>query len=487
MNYKRIGWFLGIVLLIEIALMLPSLLFTANSGDHQVTGAFLKSIAITGVAALLLLGLTRSESRRYAGWEMFLCAGLSYVAVCLTGALPFWFSGHMPSYIDSLFEITSGFTTTGASLLSDVSDLGPGLLFWRSFSQWVGGLAVLLFFLQLLPNNSYRRGHLQELIQSASLRHKAGSYLPMVSRTTERILLIYAGLTLLDMLLLKLSGMPMFDACCIAFGTASTGGFTVLNTGLTSYPVAAKVITLLFMLLFGINYALYLLGSTGNYKQFLRDEEFRAYLLLILLSSLLVAWSVYRRGDAGTVLGALGSAAFQVTSIITTTGFTVTNFAQWSGLALTLLYLLLWCGGCTGSTSGGIKIGRALLLSKDIHRTMVERLEPNRVMVIRLNGKTVSESTMRRIVTFLTVYFMVVIASFLIISADPNGLSIDANFSAVIACINNTGTGIAEISAQGSYATFSPLSKIVLILDMLVGRLEFYPLAALVAAVVRKG
>jgi trk system potassium uptake protein TrkH len=240
------------------------------------------------------------------------------------------------------------------------------------------------------------------------------------------------------------------------------------------------------MLLFGVNYVLYILAASGKVKRLLKDEELHAYLGTILIGTILISVTIYHRHDAEGPLQAICDGAFQVVSMVTTTGFTVADFTMWSSLPVAILFLLMICGGCMGTTSGGIKIARFLILYKNIRRTMLERLQPNRVMVLRLNGKTLSESTLHRILTFATVYVMIVVASFLIISADPANHSMDTNISAVIACINNVGPGLSEIGPAGSYTNFNVLSKLVMIFDMLAGRLEFYPLAAIMAGVIQK-
>ena len=397
------------------------------------------------------------------------------IVFSLIGMLPYLLSGHVSSVTDAFFETMSGFTTTGASILSDVEALSRGILYWRSFSHWLGGMGGLVFLLAISPNTKRGQGFTMHLLRAESPGPAVGKLVPKMKNTALILYLLYIALTVLNMIFLLLGDMPLFDAVCTAFGTAGTGGFGIRNDSLTSYSPYIQNVTTVFMALFGINFSCYYLLLLRQFKAVLTDEELWLYVGIILSSVLLIVWDI--RDLYGSLTETLRHAAFQVSSIITTTGFATTDFDLWPSFSKAILLFLMMVGACAGSTGGGLKCARLLLLMKSLRRNIQQVLHPQKIQVVRNNDQPVSEKVLSNCNAYLAAYVIIVFISFMVISLD--GFSVETNFSAVLACFNNIGPGLEAVGPTCNFSIYSPFSKLVLILDMLAGRLEIFPILVL--------
>lgn len=477
MNYKMMGKFLSQILFLEAVLMLPALFICIAGQTMRALAAFAASIGITVAVALLLYIICRKAEKRFYAREGMVCVGICWMAMSILGCLPFFLSGEIPNYLDALFEIVSGFTTTGATILGDVEAMSDGMLYWRSFSHWLGGMGVLVFVLALTSSKEQGGGFTMHLLRAESPGPDVGKLVPKM-RTTARILyMIYILLTVLNFMFLMLGDMPFFESVCTALGTAGTGGFGVKNDSIAGYSPYLQNVCTVFMLLFGINFSCYYMLLIKQVRAVLKDEEIRLYLGTVAAAVALIAWNI--RGCYDTVAEAVRHSAFQVASIITTTGFATTDFDLWPSFSKGILFVLMILGACAGSTGGGLKCGRALLLFKSMKRNTRRILNPKRVEVVRLNGRMISEKVLETTNTYLVAYGVIVILSFLLISID--GFSLTTNLSAVLACFNNIGPGFESVGPTCNFSIFSGFSKVVLIIDMLAGRLEIFPMLLLVS------
>ncbi len=475
MNYKMMGRLIGSILAVEGVFMFPPLLLCLYDGNKTSANAFLLAIGGTFLAALLLLFFGRRAERGFYAREGLVCVGVSWILMSVFGCLPFVLSGEIPRFIDALFETVSGFTTTGATILADVESLSRGILYWRSFTHWLGGMGVLVFVLAVVPTNARRGGFALHLLRAESTGPQVDK---LVSRTRDSAVILYGMyilLTLLNIVFLLCGGMPWFDALCTAFGTAGTGGFGVKNASLAAYSPYLQGVTAVFMLLFGINFACFYLLILRRVRALFKDEELRLYLGLVVCSILLIVWNI--RHLYPTLGETVRHAAFQVSSIITTTGFATTDFDLWPSFSKGILLLLMIVGACAGSTAGGLKCGRVLLLFKGLYRNLRRMLHPHKVETVRVSGRTVDEKVLQGTNVYLVAYVAIMAASFFVISLD--NFSITTNLSAVAACFNNIGPGFEAVGPTCNFGGFSILSKLVLIVDMLAGRLEIFPVLVL--------
>ena len=472
MNLKMIGRFLAQLIALEAALLVPALGISIGCGEWNAVRAMGISMAVMLCASGILWLLCRRCGKRFGPTDGMVCTGLGWLTLSLLGALPFCLSGAIPRYIDALFEIVSGFTTTGASILSNVEALPKGLLYWRSFSHWLGGMGVLVLLLAIAPSGG---GFTMHLLRAESPGPDVGKLVPKMKKTATILYGLYLVLTLANIVFLLLGKMPLFDAVCTAFGTAGTGGFGIKNDSIASYSPYIQNVTTVFMLLFGVNFSCYYLLLLGNLKSVWKDEELRLYLgLFVAVAAIIVL-------DIRHLYGSLGEAirysAFQVSSIMTTTGFATTDFDTWPMLSKSLLMLLMIVGACAGSTGGGLKCGRLLLIFKSLGRNIRRVTHPAKVEVVRSNGKAVSERVLDNTNAYLAAYAIISVVSFLILSLDSQ--SVGTTLSAMLACFNNIGPGIEAVGPTCNYAFFSDLSKVTLIFDMLSGRLEIFPMLIL--------
>lgn len=473
MNFKMMGRFIAQILAIEGVFMIPALGISLYCGEALAVKGFLYTLlVIAGMAAVLSM-LCRGAPSAFYAKEGLVCVGFSWIILSLVGCLPFWISREIPSYIDAFFEIVSGFTTTGASILSDVEAMSKGILYWRSFSHWLGGMGVLVFLLAFTGGKG--QGFTMHLLRAESPGPAVGKLVPKMRTTAAILYIIYVVLTVIDILFLVAGGMPFFEALCTAFGTAGTGGFGVKNDSLGGYSPYLQNVTTIFMILFGVNFSCYYLLLLKQFKSVFRDEELRLYVLIILASIGLIVLDIR---DLYTTLGeTVRHAAFQVGSIITTTGYCTTDFDLWPSFSKTILLCLMVVGACAGSTGGGLKVARVLLLLKSLGRNIRKMLQPRKVDVIRNNGTVVDEKVLDNTNAYLAAYVVIIFAVFVVISLD--GFSIGTNFSAVLCTFNNIGPGFEAVGPTCNFSAFSGLSKLVLSFAMLAGRLEIFPILVL--------
>lgn len=475
MNYKMMGRFLAQILFLEGLFMIPALLISFACGDTGVVRSFLYTMALIAGLCALLFPICKGAPSAFYATEGMICVALSWIVLSIVGCLPFRFSGEIPRFIDAFFEIVSGFTTTGASILTDVEALSRGLLYWRSFSHWVGGMGVLVFLLAIAPSGDKGTGFTMHLLRAESPGPSVGKLVPKMRKTAAILYMLYVALTALDVIFLLLGRMPVFEAVCTAFGTAGTGGFGVKADSMASYSPYLQNVTTVFMLLFGVNFSCYYLLLLRQFRAVFRDEELRLYFGIVLGSIALIIWNL--RGFYPTFRETVRHAAFQVSSIITTTGFATTDFDLWPGFSKTILLCLMVVGACAGSTGGGLKVARLLLLLKTTRRNISQMLNPRKVLLVRNNDQVVDEQVLSNTNAYLSAYVIILFVSFMLISLDD--FSTGTNFSAVLCCFNNIGPGLELVGPTCNFSSFSVLSKLVLILDMLLGRLEIFPLLVL--------
>lgn len=475
MNYKMMGRFIAQILMITGVFMLPALAISVYCGETAAVYAFLLTLGVFALVIGLLMLTCRGAASAFYAKEGLVCAGASWIVLSLLSCLPFYFSREIPSYMDALFEIVSGFTTTGASVLPAVEPLSKGILYWRSFSHWLGGMGVLVFLLAFTQGGGKGQGFTMHLLRAESPGPNVGKLVPKMRKTAAILYLLYICLTILNVIFLLFGKMPLLEAVCTAFGTAGTGGFGIKNDSIAGYSPYLQNVTTVFMALFGINFSCYYLLLIGNFRSVFKDEELRMYLGILLGATLLIAWNL--RGFYPTLGETFRHAAFQVSSIMTTTGFATTDFGRWPAFSQSILLLLMVIGACAGSTGGGLKCARALLLFKGLKRNIHQVLHHRRVQAIRINDQVVGEKVLDNANAYLSAYVIILFLSFLVISLD--GYSIGTNFSAVLACFNNIGPGLEAVGPTCNFGGYSALSKLVLILDMLAGRLEIFPILVL--------
>ena len=475
MNYKMMGRFTAQILLIEGLFMVPPLIISLCERELAAIYGFLATLGICAVLGSILFLLCKNAKNAFYATDGMVCVAFSWLVLSLIGALPFCISGTIPKFVDALFETASGFTTTGASILPEVESMAKGLLFWRSFTHWIGGMGVLVFLLAIAPAKGNEQGFTMHLLRAESPGPSVGKLVPKMRKTAGILYLLYIGLTVLDIVMLLIGGMSVFEAFCTAFGTAGTGGFGVRNDSIAGYSPYIQNVTSVFMLLFGVNFSCYYLLVLRQFRSVFKDEELRLYIAIVVGSVALIVWNLW--GYYPTAEETVRHALFQVSSIMTTTGFATTNFDLWPSFSKTILLCLMVVGACAGSTGGGIKVARVLLLFKSLKRSIAQMLHPRKVQLVRNNGAVVDERVIAGTNAYLSAYVLIVFASFLIISLD--GFSTGTNFSAVLACLNNIGPGLEVVGPVCNYAGFSVLSKLVLTLDMLLGRLEIFPILVL--------
>ena len=475
MNYKMMGRFLAQILFLEAVFMIPALGISLYCGDGMAVRGFLVAMAVAAGTAGLMYRVCRGAPSAFYAKEGFVCVAMSWIVMSLVGCLPFYISREIPRYVDGFFEIVSGFTTTGASIVPAVEELSKGILYWRSFSHWVGGMGVLVFLLAIVPSGEKGKGFTMHLLRAESPGPDVGKLVPQMRKTAAILYIIYVVLTVLNILFLLAGGMSLFESVCHAFGTAGTGGFGIKNDSFAGYTPYLQNVTTIFMILFGVNFSCYYLLLIRRWKGVFRDEELRMYLGIILASIVLIALNT--RGYYDTLEETVRHAAFQVGSIITTTGYATTDFDLWPSFSKTILMCLMVVGASAGSTGGGLKVGRLMLLLKGLRRNIRQMLNPRKVELVRNNGAIVDEKILDNTNAYLAAYVLILFGVFAVISLD--GFSIGTNFSAVLACFNNIGPGMEAVGPTCNFSGYSDLSKLVLSWAMLAGRLEIFPILVL--------
>jgi trk system potassium uptake protein TrkH len=471
MNYRMIARLLAVILLIVAALMIPALAISLAMGETESAWGFAITLILM-LALSFLLRLMKPRNQAMFAREGFVVVSLSWILVSLIGALPFYISQSIPSFVDCLFETVSGFTTTGSSILTDVESLPRGLLYWRSFTHWIGGMGVLVFLLAISPLAS---GDSLFIMRAESPGPQVSKLVPRTRQSARILYAIYIFMTVVQIVLLLAGGMPLFDAVTITFGTAGTGGFAIRNDGMMSYSPYIQWVVTIFMVLFGVNFGLYYLLLLRSYRKVVKNEELRLYIGILVASTAVIALFIANSYEG--VQNSIRHAAFQVASIMTTTGYATTDFDKWPEVCRALLIVLMIIGASAGSTGGGIKCSRVIILFKSMKQEMKKILHPNTVSSIRVDGEVVLPETIRQVFVFLGLYACISVFSILIISLD--GYSMETNLSAVMACINNIGPGLNMVGPMGNFSQFSNTSKTVLTLNMLLGRLEIFPLVIL--------
>lgn len=466
MNIKVVLKLNGYILLfIAGAMVLP--LIVAAIYKEQSGLAFLPAIALCLAIAAPLIGL-KTKSKSVYSREGLVTVAFAWVFISIIAGLPFFISKEIPNFIDCVFETASGFTTTGATILTDVEVMSKCMLFWRSFTHWIGGMGVLMFVMMIAP---LAGGNNMQLIRAESAGPKIEKIAPKANVTAMTLYGIYIGLTLLQTVLMLLGDMPFFDAITIAFGTAGTGGFGIRNSSVAEYSTYIQVVITVFLFLFSVNFNIYFLLIARKFKSVFKNEELRTFVLIVVSAIFIITLNNFRLFES--VGEALQHSSFAVLSIISTAGFSTVDFNLWPELSKTLLVMLMFIGACAGSTGGGIKVTRILIMFKNLKREFAVLIHPRSVKTIRVNDKRVDEETTARVGAYIVCYLLIFAVSFIIISLD--NFDFETNFTAIAATLNNIGPGLSAVGPSGNFAGFSALSKIVFTIDMICGRLELFP------------
>lgn len=467
MNYSMIWYILGWVLNFEAVFMLVPCI-TALFYREQ-TGFWFLGVAAAALVAGLLLIRKKPVNKRFYAKEGLVIVAMSWIVLSFVGALPMWLSGEIPHFVDAMFETVSGFTTTGASILPQVETMSNTVLMWRSFTHWIGGMGVFVFIMAILP---LMGGSTINLMRAESPGPSVGRLVPKVRDTAKILYEIYIGITLIEIVVLCFCRIPLFDALTTTFGTVGTGGFGIRNDSLAGYsPLVQNVVTL-FMILSGINYMFYFYMLHKHVKDAFSIEEIRWYLAVILVSVVVIVFDIHHM--YASVGESTRHAFFQVGSIITTTGFSTVDFNTWPQLSKTILIILMFVGACAGSTGGGMKVSRIVILFKTIRKELSMMIHPRMVKKIKIDQHTLPHEVLRSTNVFVAVYFVILFMSVLLIGVDE--LDFTTNFTAVAATLNNIGPGLELVGPTQNFSIFSGFSKYILMFDMLAGRLELFPM-----------
>jgi len=480
MNKRLVGNYIGGIMCIEAAFMIPALIIAIYNNEMPS----LKAFAIT-MAALVTVGavlmLVRPRDSTFYSREGFITVALSWIILSAFGAIPFTVSGAIPSYVDAFFETVSGFTTTGASILTEVESLPRSVLYWRSFTHWLGGMGVLVFMLAVMPRSS-GSGVSLHILRAESPGPSVGKLVPKIRHTARLLYLIYILMTVILVILLLCGGMSVFDSVTTAFGTAGTGGFGIKNDSMAGYNYYLQGVVSVFMILFGVNFSIYHLLIMRDFRHAFRDSELRLYFGIIGFSVIAITINVLPLFDS--IFEAFHHSLFQVASIITTTGFATADFNLWPQFSRCLLVILMILGASAGSTGGGIKTARLIILVKSLQSSIQKMMHPRSVKTIKIDDKTLDDNTVSGVHIYMTAYVLIAAASVLVLSLE--NFDFETTVTAVIACLNNIGPGLGMVGATGNYSQFSVVGKLILSADMLLGRLELFPLILMFAPSVWK-
>ncbi len=468
MNYRMIANMVGRLLLLEAALLLLPVAVSLLYGESSVWALLIAAVMALALGCGLTL-LIRAKDKTIYAKEGFVIVSLSWIVLSAVGALPFVLSGEMSSYVDAFFETVSGFTTTGASVAADVTAFSRGILFWRSFTHWIGGMGVLVLMMALIPTGTGRTIHVMRAEVPGPI---VGKLVPRLKDTAKILYLIYLGLTVVEILCLRIAGMPLFDSFIHTFGTAGTGGFGMRPDSIGSYSSAVQWIITVFMLLFGVNFNLYYLLLIRSVRPAVTSRELWVYFGVFAVATGIITVDTLPLYDGfGETVR---YAAFQVSSVVTTTGFSTVDFNLWPGLSRSVIFLLMFVGGCAGSTAGGLKVSRVMLLGKTVGRELKRLVHPRSVGVVRLEGKRVEEETVNSAAAYFILYMALIAAVFFLLSFEP--FSLETNLTAAVTCLNNVGPGLGDVGPMGGFGAYSDGGKVILSVAMLLGRLEIYPL-----------
>lgn len=474
MNKRMVFRTIGRLLQITSLLLLVPTIVAAIYGETRQLFAYAVTAAGSFVFGIIIALATKTKNKVIYAKDGFAITALAWIGMALVGALPMTLSGDIPSYIDAIFEAVSGFTTTGASIVPDVEKLSYATLFWRSFTHWIGGMGVLVFIMAIIPNFTDRSIHIMRAEMPGPI---VGKLVPRVKDTAKILYFIYIFLTLLQIILLRFGDMNWFESIVHSLGTAGTGGFSIKTDGLASYSAYSQWVIAIFMLIFGVNFNLYYLILMKKFTTVIKSGELWAYILMVVTSITLISLNIYSL--VGNFADTVRDASFQVASIVTTTGYATTDFNNWPDFSKAIIFILLFCGGCAGSTAGGFKIARIVMLFKNIKREIKKTVHKRSVSTVHFEGKVVDEATFNGVNTYLAIYMICLLAVFLLISWENFGNeynSFETNFSATVSCFNNVGPGLSMVGPMGGYVAYSGFSKIVLSFAMLFGRLEIFPM-----------
>ena len=473
MNVKLLLHVLGAILLVEAAALVPSLAIAIGYGEGDAM-AFVWTILLLNAVGAPMRLFVKAEQTNLRAREGFLAVSLSWVLLSVFGALPFVFSGVIPNFVDALFESVSGFTTTGATIMTQIEGQPHGVMFWRSFTHWIGGMGVLVLTLALLPQMSGRTSH---LVRAESPGPTLSKIVPRMGDTAKILYLIYGVLTVIEFLLLMLAGMNAYDAAIHALGTAGTGGFSNYAASVGHFNSAwIDAIITLFMVLFGVNFVIYYKMLLRDWQDIRANEELRWFLAIFLGATAIITLTLLP--EEGNLFTALRYSSFQVASIISTTGYATANYDLWPLTARMLILVLLSFGSCAGSTAGGMKICRIGMLSKQAVREVRHTIQPRKAMVVRFEGKAVDEGVLRQVATFACIYVALILLGGFLLSLE-NRYDMMTNFSAALTCVSNVGPGFGAVGPAGSFAGYGPFGKLLASFLMLAGRLEIFPMLAL--------
>ena len=468
MNRRMIIAVVGRIVRIEAVLLLLPAIVAAIYRESSFS-AFIITAAAAALGGTAMILLAHPSNDDIFAKEGFVITALSWIALSAVGALPFVISGEIPNYIDAFFETVSGFTTTGSSILTDVEALSHGILFWRSFTHWIGGMGILVLMAAILPSTTGRTMHILKAEMPGPI---IGKLVPRVRDTAKLLYILYLALTAFEVVFLLFGGMSLFESLVHAFGTAGTGGFTIKSDGLAGYNHYLQWVIIVFMLLFGVNFNLYYLLLIRRFKAALKSGELWCYIGIALASTAVITLNILPMcqgfGDALRLSG------FQVASIVTTTGYSTANFDMWPQLSKTVLFLLMFMGGCAGSTAGGFKVSRVMLLIKSIRREFKKMLHPRSVGAVRFEGKKLDDRTLHSVNNYLAIYAACLVVVVLLLGFEPLGF--ETNVTAAVTCFNNVGPGFAAIGPMENFSCYSEFSKVLLSVAMLMGRLEIYPI-----------
>ncbi len=482
MNRRMVLFALCLVMRVEAAAMVPPLIIALAQREYAAAYGFVVAMILL-LACSLATFLKRPRTKSFYAREGLLMVALGWIIVSVFGALPFFISGYIPNFINAFFESVSGFTTTGATILQDVEALPMSLLFWRSFTHWLGGMGVLVFLLAIV-SLAKNTGNAMHVLRAESPGPEVDKLVPRMANSAKILYGIYTGMTVIQIILLLAGGMPLFDSVCAAFGTAGTGGFGILNDSMASYSHYSQNVITIFMVLFGVNFNVYYMLLLRDFRKVWKNQELWVYFAIMASTAAVITFNILPWFD-NVVQEAAHHAAFQVASIMTTTGYATVDFNLWPQMSRTLLVIIMFFGACAGSTGGGVKIARIILLGKSFVRDMRRMVRPRSVATVRMNGMVVEENTIRGARSFLTAYLFIALISVVLISL--NSFSVETTVTAVVSCMNNVGPGLDAVGPIGNFSMFTELSKLVLSADMLIGRLEIFPMFTLLMPAMWKG
>ena len=470
MNYSMIFYILCSVLTFEGFFLLAPCIVALCYGEKQ--GLLYFAVAAVCIIVGGFARIRKPKNKVFFSKEGFVTVSLSWIVISLVGALPFYFTGEIPSYADALFETISGFTTTGASILSDVEALSKCSAFWRCFTHWMGGMGVLVLILAVLPISGSYNMH---LMRAESPGPSVGKLVPKVRNTAKMLYGIYIVITALEIILLLVAGMSVYDALTLSFATAGTGGFALLNSSIASYSVAIQIIITVFMLICSVNFNVYYCLYAKKFKEAIMSEEMRTFFIIVFGASILITINVMNSFDS--VFSAFQTVIFHVASVMSTTGFATADFNLWPEFSKTILLFVMMIGACAGSTGGGLKISRFVIFFKAVKNEILSIIHPKCIKKVHFEGKGLSDEMVKAVLCYVSAYVLIIAVSCILISID--NFDFETNFSAVIATFNNIGPGLGMVGPTGNFGSYSVFSKIVLMFDMLVGRLEIFPMLVL--------